>query len=196
MSRHTHPAPASTPVSLADATPDSDRAPLNSHRPSLDSSHTPPRPTAPTPTSTAHPDAATSSRKVCAYVTRNDAELLVFEGPGHDGLQVPKGTVETDEPLRTALRREVHEESGLRPNAIPTALASDVWTRRHHPPRYYVRHFFHVSVDERRDAWTHTVTGSGEEAGSEFAYRWLDLDASADFALDLDDYVPLLRHLL
>lgn len=156
----------------------------------------PPRPTVPSGTATAHPSAATSSRKVCAYVTRNDEELLVFEGPGHDGPQIPKGTVEGDEPLERALRREVREESGLCPRGPLTPLASDVWMRRHHPPRYYMRHFYHVSVDEPRDAWTHTVTGTGEEAGAEFTYSWVPIDAATGFALDLDDYVPLLRERL
>lgn len=51
--------------------------------------------------------------KVCAYITRGRGELLVFEGPGNDGLQVPKGTIETGEAPHAALQREVEEESGL-----------------------------------------------------------------------------------
>ncbi|WP_323676225.1 NUDIX domain-containing protein [Halorubellus sp. PRR65] len=192
MSQRNRPVPSTDAVSLDDSTPEPSAAT--------------PRPTVPESTATGHPAATTSSRKVCAYVTRNDEELLVFEGPGHEGLQVPKGTVEGTEPLRRALSREVHEESGLRPCGTPTPLASDVWMRRNHPPRYYVRHFFHVTVDDPRDAWTHTVTGTGEEVGTEFAYSWIDLDdptelaadfdAPTEFALDLDDYVPLLQERL
>ncbi|NHN43091.1 NUDIX domain-containing protein [Halorubellus sp. JP-L1] len=141
-------------------------------------------------------DAATTVRKVCAYVTRNQEELLVFDGPGHDDPQVPKGTIEGTEPPPQALHREVREESGLTPDDDPTHVATDVWTRRHHPPRHYLRHFYHVSVDEPRDAWTHTVTGDGPECGAEFAYSWLELDEATDFALDLHDYVPLLRERL
>lgn len=148
----------------------------------------------PRTTAAANPDAATSARKVCAYITRDDDELLVFDGPGHDDLQIPKGTVEGDEPLREALHREVREETGLDPSVDPTHVATDVWTRRHHPPRHYVRHFYHVDVDEPRDAWTHTVTGSGEEAGAEFDLRWLELPTDVDFALALDDYLPALRY--
>lgn len=206
MSRRNPSLPVPSPVPVDDATLESTHSPARragsnegSTVPPLGATEAdakPPRPTVPAATATAHPDAATSSRKVCAYVTRNDSELLVFEGPGHDGPQVPKGTVEGDEPLERALRREVREESGLRPRAPLTPLASDVWMRRHHPPRYYVRHFYHVAVDEPRDAWTHTVTGTGEEAGCEFAYSWVPIDAATDFALDLDDYVPLLRERL
>lgn len=142
---------------------------------------------------TAPLDTATTVRKVCAYVTRNQRELLVFDGPGHDAPQIPKGTIEGIEPPRTALYREIREESGLTPDGEPTHLATDIWTRRHHPPRRYLRHFYQVSVDEARDAWTHTVTGAGPERGAEFEYSWVSIDAPTDFALDLDDYVPLLQ---
>ena len=206
MSQRNPSLPVPSPVPFEDAPLESSRSPPhrldsteNSTRPPLGATEAdakPPRPTVPSGTATAHPSAATSSRKVCAYVTRNDEELLVFEGPGHDGAQIPKGTVEGDEPLERALRREVREESGLRPRGPLTPLASDVWMRRHHPPRYYVRHFYHVAVDEPRDGWTHTVTGSGEEAGAEFTYSWVPIDVATDFALDLDDYVPLLRERL
>lgn len=128
-------------------------------------------------------------KKSCAYITRNDTELLVFEGPGHAGYQVPKGTVEAGEDPREALFREVIEESGLATFQGVRHLTTDVWRRRE--ARRYVRNFYHVPVHERRDAWTHTVTGEGAEVGAEFDYRWLDL-ASADaeaFALDLDDYL-------
>ncbi len=30
-------------------------------------------------------------QKACAYITRAPAELLVFEGPEYEGLQIPKG---------------------------------------------------------------------------------------------------------
>ena len=39
----------------------------------------------------------THVKKACAYITRDESELLVFEGPEHDGLQIPKGTVEDDD---------------------------------------------------------------------------------------------------
>ena len=138
-------------------------------------------------------DATTTVRKVCAYITRNGRELLVFDGPEHDAPQIPKGTIEWSEPPRQALRREIHEESGLDPDAEPTHLASDVWTRRHHPPRRYLRHFYHVAVADQRDAWTHTVTGAGPERGTDYDYSWAAIDESTALALDLDDYLPLLR---
>lgn len=130
--------------------------------------------------------------KSCAYITRNGSELLVFEGPGHDGLQIPKGTVEPGEAPREALYREIVEESGLATIERPRHLVTDVWTRRESPPKRYVRNFYHAPVNESRDAWTHTVTGAGEERGAEFHFSWVELPAKATFALDLDDYLHAL----
>lgn len=132
---------------------------------------------------------ATHVEKACAYVTRDDAELLVFRGPGHDGLQIPKGTVEQGETPREAVVREVIEESGVATFQGLEHLVTDVWERYESPPKRYVRSFYHVPVHEPRDAWTHTVTGSGEERGAEFEFFWVDVPTARDFALDLDDYL-------
>lgn len=130
--------------------------------------------------------------KACAYITRNDAELLVFESPEHDGLQIPKGTVEPGEAPREAVYREAVEESGLATFEGARHLVTDVWTRRQSPPKRYVRNFYHLPVHEPRDRWTHVVTGDTEEAGLTFEYSWVELPTTATFALDLDDYVETL----
>ncbi|WP_251342880.1 NUDIX hydrolase [Haloplanus halophilus] len=130
--------------------------------------------------------------KVCAYITRDESEVLVFEGPGHDGLQVPKGTVEPGERPREAMVREAIEESGLATFGGLHHLTTDVWTRRRSPPKRYVRNFYHVPVHEPRDSWTHTVTGAGPERGTAFEFFWVDLPTDAAFALDLDDYLHAL----
>jgi ADP-ribose pyrophosphatase YjhB (NUDIX family) len=129
-------------------------------------------------------------QKACAYLTRPSGELLVFEGPGHDGLQIPKGTVEVGETPREAVYREVAEESGLGAFGAMRQLASDVWRRRE--SRWYVRHFFHTVVHESPDRWTHVVTDGGAEHGSEFEFSWIDPTAAEGFALDLDAYLDLL----
>lgn len=136
----------------------------------------------------------THVRKACAYVTRGNGDLLVFRGPEHDGLQIPKGTIEAGEDSQSALFREVREESGLSTLEEPRHLASDVWTRRHDPPKRYVRHFFHATVHEPREEWTHVVTGEGAERGLEYDFTWLDPASISgrEFALELDDYVHLL----
>ncbi|AZH24742.1 NUDIX hydrolase [Haloplanus aerogenes] len=130
--------------------------------------------------------------KACAYITRDGSEVLVFRGPGHDGFQIPKGTVEPGETPRDAVYREAIEESGLATFERVDHLVTDVWTRRESPPKRYVRHFYHAPVHEPRDSWTHTVTGTGDERGAEFEFSWLDLSADAPFALDLDDYLHTL----
>jgi ADP-ribose pyrophosphatase YjhB (NUDIX family) len=137
-----------------------------------------------------HSDGITHVQKACAYVTRNGSELLVFEGPGYDGLQIPKGTIERGESPREALYREVIEESGVATLTRPQHLVTDVWKRR--DSKRYVRSFFHVRVHEPRDEWTHTVTGTGDERGAEFNCYWVDLPANGSFALDLDDYLHAL----
>jgi 8-oxo-dGTP pyrophosphatase MutT (NUDIX family) len=130
--------------------------------------------------------------KACAYITRNGSELLTFEGPGHDGLQIPKGTVEPGENPQEAVYREIVEESGLAAVEGARHLVTDVWQRRHSPPKRYVRNFYHVPVHEPRDEWTHVVTGTGEEVGAEFSFSWVELGTDERFALDLDDYVHAL----
>ena len=132
----------------------------------------------------------THVQKVCAYITRNGSELLVFEGPDHEGLQVPKGTVEPAERPREAMYREAVEESGLATFGASRHLTTDVWTRR--AGRRYVRRFYHASVHETRDAWTHVVTGEGDDRGVAYDFFWVELPTSEPFALDLDDYLGLL----
>ena len=135
---------------------------------------------------------STYVRKACAYVTRASGELLVFEGPGHEGYQIPKGTVEGDETAREAVYREIAEESGLGRIGPVRHLASDVWCRRASPPRWYVRSFFHARVHDVRDRWTHVVTDGGDEHGHEFEFSWVRPGTDLGFALDLDEYVFML----
>lgn len=116
----------------------------------------------------------------------------MFEGPEHDGLQIPKGTVEPGEGPREAIYREAVEESGLAAFEEPQHLVTDVWTRRRSPPKRYVRLFYHAPVHEPRDGWVHTVTGEGEEVGADYRFSWVDLSTDARFALGLDDYLHLL----
>lgn len=135
---------------------------------------------------------ATIVQKVIAYVTRHDRELLVFDGPDHEELQVPKGTVEPSETPREALFREIVEESGLATLGPTRHLTTDVWRRRRSPPRLYVRHVFHASAHEPRDGWHHVVEGEGPEHGHTYEFSWLPLPTDAEFALALDDHLPVL----
>ncbi|WP_276257263.1 NUDIX domain-containing protein [Haloglomus litoreum] len=135
-------------------------------------------------------------QKSCVYATRADGAVLVFEGPSHETLQVPKGTVDPGETAREAAFRELAEESGVGAVSDIRQLASDCWHRRATADgdRWYVRHFFQVTIHEPRERWDHEVTGSGAEVGETFSFRWLQPERAADqrFALDLDDYLHLL----
>jgi 8-oxo-dGTP pyrophosphatase MutT (NUDIX family) len=127
--------------------------------------------------------------KACAYVTRNGGgELLVFQGPNHEGWEIPKGTIEPGEAPRLAVEREVAEESGIEEVRAVRALDTDVWTRRA-GERKYVRHFFHVPVEEQRDRWVHTVTSDGAERSQRFRFEWVDLPTTRQFALSLNDHL-------
>lgn len=87
--------------------------------------------------------------------------------------------------------REVAEESGLTAIEVETFIAEDRWP---HPekPKAYHRYFYRVTPSEEfPDAWTHEVTGNGEDEGMEYAYHWTD-PHSISLARDMDDYVDRL----
>lgn len=113
--------------------------------------------------------------KAYAYATRADGtELLVFDPPGAEGPQVPKGGVQSGEDPAVAVERELREETGVTTGRTVDALATDEWP---HPekPKAYRRHFFHVVVRDAPDAWDHEVTGGGEDDGLVYACRWIPL---------------------
>lgn len=109
--------------------------------------------------------------KVVAYITRG-RELLLFEHAGmpEAGLQVPAGTIEPDEPLDDALWREIAEESGI----TPKVLKFRAWLNAiHYPNLDLVRHFAWLEADhDLPNQWIHSVTGTGEDHGLAFAFRW------------------------
>lgn len=71
-----------------------------------------------------------------------------------------------------------------------------------------MRHFYRAPVHERRNPWTHSVTGSGEERGEkrgeqrgeqrgeergeQFEFFWVNLPPTEGSALNLDDYLHAL----
>ncbi|MGX9688032.1 NUDIX domain-containing protein [Deinococcus wulumuqiensis] len=110
-------------------------------------------------------------QKVLVYVTRGPAELLVFEEqPGLP--EVPAGGVEPGEhPAQTAVR-ETLEESGLALGG-PVHLASYHWTRA---GASQVWHYYWLQTPaDTPDAWTHTVTGAGNDQGESLSYRFAPL---------------------
>lgn len=110
-------------------------------------------------------------QKVLVYVTRRLTELLIFEE--QSGIpEVPAGGVEAGEhPAQTAMR-ETLEESGLS-LSDPVHLASYHWTRE---GQSQIWHYYWIAAPaDTPDAWTHHVTGSGQDAGETLRYRWTNI---------------------
>lgn len=123
-------------------------------------------------------------RKAVACVVRDVAgasELLVFDHPTA-GTQIPKGTMEPGEDVAAAALRELAEESGVRDAVVHGLLG--VWTRTAGAgPREQgapERHDWHVVLVRPRialgDRWDHIATGSPEEEGLVFRFRWVRVD--------------------
>jgi len=117
--------------------------------------------------------------RVLVYVTREREgrkELLVFDqvGDPEAGTQVPAGRLEPRESLQEGLRRELHEEAGLRQVRVVRELqVSGDWVAE----SPYDDHAFEVCIEgeEPPDTWDHEVHGDGDDAGLVFAYRWVPL---------------------
>lgn len=133
--------------------------------------------------------------KVFVYVTRKDArELLVFEHPTA-GVQIPKGTLEPGEEPIIGARRELIEESGVETHRQLQLLATDRW-------RHHLRVVYHVELNHLPDAWDHVATGSPDEEGKIFSYRWVPLENAhnevdhdmADTIAQLLDPIPVAAH--
>lgn len=131
--------------------------------------------------------------KVVAYITRRhngQAQLLVFDHRDHPdaGTQVPAGTVEPNEPIETALFREVQEESGLTSVQLIRKLAeyeSAQWGT--------IRHVFHlVATSPAPDSWSHTVQGKGDDEGLVFNYYWLKLKPGLELADNQHQWLSLI----
>jgi 8-oxo-dGTP diphosphatase len=112
-------------------------------------------------------------QRVLAYVTRERdgaKELLVFDVPSHPraGTQVPAGRIDPGETLEQCLFRELHEEAGIERACIVRELERPV------RPAKYENHAFEVRIEGGgpADAWEHVVSGTGDDAGLVFRYRW------------------------
>ncbi len=128
-------------------------------------------------------------KKVYAYITKGD-KLLVFEQPdpqtgvplSEAGIQVPGGTVEKEENIKTAVIREVLEETGLE-NAILLSFLGK--TRYTFDPSVYdktmthERYFFHFQCEEEtRSTWKIVERTPSLDPGHIIIlqYRWIHLE--------------------
>jgi 8-oxo-dGTP diphosphatase len=117
--------------------------------------------------------------KVTAYITRfnnGKQQLLVFMEKGfeHLGLQVPGGTVEKNEVLLMALKREVKEEAGIT-DVLNINLLGEY--------SYYldklktnVKRYYYQMEAICPDQFTHIVQSNDEDNGWIYNYFWFDIN--------------------
>jgi 8-oxo-dGTP pyrophosphatase MutT (NUDIX family) len=119
-------------------------------------------------------------QKVIAYITRRrisaPRELLVFAHQGMPDvpIQVPAGSIDSDESPETALFREIWEESGLTMLRLERKLGvcelmQDGKARQQH-------YFLLEATTALPEAWNHTVQGLGLDAGLIFSYFWAPIE--------------------
>ncbi|MEU0484156.1 NUDIX domain-containing protein [Streptosporangium sp. NPDC006013] len=117
--------------------------------------------------------------RVAAYVIRyrSTPELLVFDHVGSPdaGTQVPAGGVGPDESLEQAVLREVAEETGLTEVSIIGPIAVDNRPRADDGQLRQTTFFQLTAHPDGADAWQHHVRGDGEDAGLEFACRFVPI---------------------
>lgn len=142
-------------------------------------------------------------QKVFAFLVRNQGpgnhELLVLEDQ-RGNLSVPKGTVETGEPLPDAALRELAEESGIGDARI-VALLGQHWVRIHGGPdmRGPLEDQHHtgfliagIHPEDFRETWGHRVNAPGVENGQIFRYRWIRPTTELPLIYGAERFIPSL----
>jgi putative (di)nucleoside polyphosphate hydrolase len=128
--------------------------------------------------------------KACACLVDSRGRLLVFDHPEDGGMQLPKGTVEAGETPEDAVRRELLEESGIAYDGALEPLGTldreceaGVEGNVHRHAQLW--HLYVMRVDGALpETFEHVASGSPEEDGLVFRFRWLAADDPVDgFAL-------------
>lgn len=124
--------------------------------------------------------------KACACLVDRRGRLLVFDHPEDGGRQLPKGTVEPGEAPEDAVRRELLEESGIwfeGPLVPLGTLAREceagVEGNVHRHAQLWHLYAMHAE-QELPEAFVHAASGSPEEDGLVFSFRWLSNDDPVD----------------
>lgn len=147
-----------------------------------------------------HSSTSTPVLKACACLVDARGRLLVFDHPADGGMQLPKGTIEPGESPEAAVRRELLEESGidyagaLQPlGTLARECEAGVEGNTHRHPQLW--HLFLMRAERTLpERFEHTATGSPEEEGLVFAFRWLAADdAIDDFALPYRQTIARVR---
>ncbi len=136
--------------------------------------------------------------KVMAYITHGP-RLLVFREPDFPdaGIQVPGGSVGSDEPLDAAVLREAYEESGLEGLHLEGYLG-DVMHDFSPRGRFEIhhRHYFHLTCSGSvPDRWQHHEMDPSEGVHDKILFElfWADLpDGVPPLISDMDEMLPML----
>lgn len=109
---------------------------------------------------------------VAAFILNQDSQVLIVEKVSGDKIDaglwaVPGGKVEPNEPVLTALAREVEEEVGFRLSEPIRWLGEDVFTHNDNGIYYHGQHFLY-----QLDTTPKVVL----EPGSFVGYRWIGKD--------------------
>jgi ADP-ribose pyrophosphatase YjhB (NUDIX family) len=123
--------------------------------------------------------------RAASYVTRttpNGLQLLVFDYPSQPeaGTHLPGGGAEPGERLDAAATREVIEETGITSH-LGLAGVVGVQQGNYDTGDPYVSVYFHLTSNEARDAWKHTVIGDEDawDTGLEVNCRFVPLAEAA-----------------
>ncbi|WP_172373253.1 NUDIX hydrolase [Sporosarcina jiandibaonis] len=140
-----------------------------------------------------------TKRKVLAYITRGeepDWEILVFQQKDNPdaGIQVPGGTIESDELIIDALYREIEEETGITRENLE--LKGKVIKNKYFPEhknKIYERTIFHLSyIGDNDKKWEHIVKGNGKDEGMTFCHRFVPIDQIPELAGNQDEAINFL----
>ncbi len=130
-------------------------------------------------------------KKAYGYVTRmkeGKIQVLVFRHSNPKaGIQIPKGTVKTNEDTYHAVIREMKEETGLKHFEVRHLLAEDDWENddgvTHH------RYFYQIHAADAPEQWKHHPRGGGDEAGLTFHYFWISSKDEVELIRGHGDYL-------
>jgi 8-oxo-dGTP pyrophosphatase MutT (NUDIX family) len=138
--------------------------------------------------------------KACACLVDARGRLLVFRHPEDGNMQLPKGTIEPGESPEAAVRRELLEESGIDYAGALQSLGTldreceaGIEGNTHRHPQLW--HLFLMRAEGTLpETFEHTASGSPEEEGLVFMFRWLEAgEAIDDFALPYRQTIERVR---
>jgi 8-oxo-dGTP pyrophosphatase MutT (NUDIX family) len=126
-----------------------------------------------------------NKKKVIGYFYRTkngEKEILVFDhlDMPEAGTQVIGGTVEEGEGLKSALVREVLEESGIVIKESDLQLLAETIYHRKDRNEINERTYFMIDGSRLKDNFTHKVISDGEDSGLIFVYYWLSFEKAKE----------------